>query len=195
MTDGFDEKSLVKKAQDGDKGAFEELMRRYEKKIYCFVLSYVKNPHDAEDVTQDTFLRAYRFINSFAFRSSVSTWLHTIAKNMSMTFIKKKSTYSCVSAETEEMDLYETSVVCAASGQKTPEDQVIGDELMIYIKNAIESLPDEFREVIVMREINSLSYTEIAEITESELGTVKSRISRGRAMLREFLSEYTGKNK
>ena len=187
-----DDNALIEAFLKGEKNAFTLLMRKHEKKIYAFILSYVKNKYDAEDITQDTFLRAYKYLDGFSFKSSFSTWLHTIAKNLSLTFLeheKRKSTLMAPPIKTSDEESEIDPLDNATTGE-TAEDTVIKNELYHAVISEMEKLPDEYREAIILREVNRLSYEQIADILEISVGTVKSRISRARSILRNAVADF-----
>ncbi len=190
--DSSDDNELIIEFLKGDKNAFTLLMRKHEKKIYAFVLSYVKNKYDAEDITQDTFMRAYKYIDTFSFRSSFTTWLHTIAKNLSLSFLereKRRNSMIAVPVKPDDEDTEKDPLDNVSTGE-TAEDTVMKNELYSVVVSEIEKLPNEYREAIILREVNRLSYEQIADILEISVGTVKSRISRARTMLRNAVADF-----
>lgn len=190
-SDNSDDNDLINEFLKGDKNAFTLLMRKHEKKIYAFILSYVKNKYDAEDITQDTFMRAYKYMDSFSFRSSFTTWLHTIAKNLSLTFLEREKRRSAMMAPPVRSGDEETKIdpLDTATTGETAEDTVMKNELYNAVISEMEKLPVEYREAIVLREVNRLSYEQIADILEVSVGTVKSRISRARTLLRNAVAD------
>ena len=190
-SDNSDDNDLINEFLKGDKNAFTLLMRKHEKKIYAFILSYVKNKYDAEDITQDTFMRAYKYMDSFSFRSSFTTWLHTIAKNLSLTFLEREKRRSAMMAPPVRSGDEETEIdpLDTATTGETAEDTVMKNELYNAVISEMEKLPVEYREAIVLREVNRLSYEQIADVLEVSVGTVKSRISRARTLLRNAVAD------
>jgi len=188
---GISDEELIARFLHGDENAFAALMRRYEKKIYSFALSYVKNRHDAEDITQDTFLRAYRYLDTFSSRSTFNTWLHTIAKNLSLTFIeqeKKRTSSLAQGIQYDDSDDVSDPLESATDGVSA-EDAVMKSDLYAHVMKEMEALQPEYREAIVLREVNGLSYDKISEILGVSIGTVKSRISRARNALRDAVKD------
>lgn len=182
-----DEQALVGRVKAGDSRAFEELVSAYEKKIYNLGLRYTGNPQDAMDICQEVFLRVYRFIGGFGGDSRFSTWIYRIAANVSKDFIAKKSRAAEVSLEVEgEEESFSAEI---ADMRFSPETELENAELQQAIATAIESLPEKYRQVIVLRDVNGLSYGEIGQVLALEEGTVKSRIARARERLRVFLTQ------
>lgn len=181
----MDELNLVEKAKNGDESAFEALYDKYSGKVYSLALRMTKNPEDALDLSQDVFIRVYKSLVFFKGQSSFSTWLYSIASNACIDFTRKETKRKTESLNensfTEIPDL------------RSPEHETEKKELRTAIATAIDALPYDQREVIVLREINGLSYTEIADALDIEVGTVKSRIARARERLCKNLSEYGNK--
>ena len=179
------EKILVEKAKNGDSSAFEKLYDLYATKVYNTALRMTRNAEDALDLSQEIFIRVYKSLPFFKGDSSFSTWLYSIASNACIDFTRKETKKKHDSVD-EALQLPDV---------KTPESELEKRQLREDIANAISSLPPNLREVIVLREINGLSYAEIADALDIEEGTVKSRISRAREKLCILLSEYGNKNK
>lgn len=183
----MNEKERIRRAKNGDQAAFEELVSAYEKKIYNMGLRYTGSQQDALDICQEVFLRLFRFIGQFNEASSFSTWLYRIAVNVCKDTIRKKQKVVELSFEVEDEEgNYEVEV---SDLRYNPEDSVQRRELRHQILHAIAELPEKYREIIILRDINGLSYEEISRCLELEEGTVKSRISRAREKLRVFLSK------
>ena len=181
------EQELVKRAKAGDEEAFEELVSLYEKKIYNMGLRYTGNQQDALDICQDVFLRLFRFISQFNEESSFSTWIYRIASNVCKDCVRKSQKIMEISFEVrdEEDGGYEINV---SDLRFSPESDFQRKELRMAIVQGISALPEKYREIIIMRDINGMSYSEIGKCLGLEEGTVKSRIARARDKLREFLS-------
>ena len=179
------EAGLVEKAKSGDMTAFEALYDMYAAKVYNTALRMTRNSEDALDLAQEIFIRVYKSLPFFKGDSSFSTWLYSIASNACIDFTRKESKkkHDPVDEAFKLPDII------------TPESEHEKKQLREDIANAISSLPPNLREVIVLREINGLSYAEIADALDIETGTVKSRISRARERLCIILSEYGNKKK
>lgn len=171
---------LVKKAQDGDLRSFEQLIEQYQAKIFNIALGIMGSPHDAEDAAQNAVIKIYRAIGDFKFQSKFSTWVYRITVNVCMDEVRKKKRSKTVSNEEIGEDVFDQSAV-------SPETDALKSEEKEEIKKAIASLKQDHQKMIVLRDINGFSYEEIAKITHLSVGTVKSRINRARAHLKDAL--------
>lgn len=179
----MNERELIARLQKRDEAAFEELIRQYEKKVYTLCFRMCGNSEDAEEAAQDAFLALWRGIDRFRQESSLSTWIYRLATNACIdTLRRRKKQSGSVSLDDEEL------FVDAVDTSPQPQETVEHREAQKLLQQGLSSLPEEYRKVLILREIEGLSYTEIAESASLELGTVKSRISRGRSLLRNFLS-------
>ena len=178
---------LVKAVANGSESAFEALVTENQKLVYNVALKLTGDPEDALDVSQETFLKAYRNLSSFRFESRFSAWLYRLAYNASMDLLKKKRGTVSLTAEDEEGEERELAIADTAP---TPEESLEREETRRAVREAVARLPEDKREIIVMREFSGMSYSDIADALGIEEGTVKSRISRARAALAEILSEY-----
>ncbi len=170
---------LVKRVQKGDKKAFDLLVLKYQQRIIKLVSRYVRDPTDTLDVAQDAFLKAYRALPNFRGDSAFYTWLYRIAINTAKNYLVTQSRRPMESesfrVEGEQVDL-ESMLKDLA----TPESLLITDEIKEAIAEAIEQLPDDLRTAINLREVEGLSYEEIADVMTCPIGTVRSRIFRAR---------------
>jgi RNA polymerase sigma-70 factor (ECF subfamily) len=180
------DEQLVRKAQQDDEKAFGELVHRYESKVYSLALKMLRNPEDAEDVLQDTFLRAYRGIKSFQGNSTFSTWIYRITANSALMRLRRKH---LPTVSIDDADERETPINIAdwAPG---PVEQLLNQETQRAMSDAVESLPPEFRQVFVLRDIEELSNAEVAEILDLSVAAVKSRLHRARLKVRDRLAPY-----
>lgn len=179
----MNERELIARLQKRDEAAFEELIRQYEKKVYTLCFRMCGNSEDAEEAAQDAFLALWRGIDRFRQESSLSTWIYRLATNACIdTLRRRKKQSGSVSLDDEEL------FVDAVDTSPQPQETVEHRETQKLLQVGLSALPEEYRKVLILREIEGLSYTEIAESASIELGTVKSRISRGRSLLRNFLS-------
>ena len=188
----MDEQILIKQAQSGDTDAFEQLARLYGAQVYNFCCRMTNNTHDAEDIAQDVFIKIYGGIKKFKHRGegSFRRWVYTVANNACTDALRKKKSRIRpdsldAAIETEDGVLYNEPV----SPESTPEETVLKKERQEILKQAIAELPAQFRQMIVLRDVRGLSYSDIAQITGNNPGTVKSKISRARACLREQLKK------
>ncbi len=178
---------LAYKAADGDDNAFEALVKKYERFVSTCVYPIVQNREDTLDVSQEAFLKTYRALGSFKGESEFSTWLYRIAKNCAYDFVRKKKGDSVSLDETDEDG---KGFELADNDEKnSPEKAYERSERKEMLWNAINALSEEHREVIIMRDINSLTYESIAEKTGLEQGTVKSRLFRAREALKKLLQK------
>ena len=179
------DEELVKRAADGDDSAFEELVRRYEKRVYNMTLRMTGNAEDALDISQEAFIRVWRSLGKFKGNAKFSTWLFRIVSNLCTDHLRRLSRRRemplAVSADDEER---ETEI---ADGSFAPDAAFEREELRRELDRAIDTLAPEHREIFLMREVYSLSYAEISETLGIEEGTVKSRLHRAREHLRELL--------
>jgi RNA polymerase sigma-70 factor (ECF subfamily) len=176
----------IKQIKKGDQDAFGEIVELFKDKIYQLVYRMIGNAHESEDIAQEAFIRAYININSFDVNRKFSTWLYRIATNLTIDRIRKKKPDYYLDAEvagTEGLTMYSQ----VAADIALPEEEVESMELQCEIQRQILKLPDKYRSVIVLKYIDELSLIEISEILEIPVGTVKTRIHRGREALRQQL--------
>ena len=186
--------ALVEKAKGGDEDAFASLMDQYERFVYnvaCRVLSAAGQSLDqAEDISQETFVKVWRNLSGFRGDCTFSTWLFRIAVNCAKDSVRSAARHPASSlsyAGEEDEDGVTEWDIPVTSGDTVPEDAVERRELILAVRRAVESLPDDQRQVIVLRDLHGLPYQEISAVLGLELGTVKSRVSRGRANLKTIL--------
>lgn len=180
------EKALVQKAKAGDRDAFAALVSAYEGKIYNLALRYLGNREDAMDASQEVFLRVFRFLPGFQEESGFSTWIYRIGVNVCKDMLAKRAKRGELSLELpDEEEDYRTAEV--ADSRYDPEAIVEQADLRESLAEAIGQLPQQQREMIVLRDIQGLSYEEIGQVLSLEAGTVKSRLSRARENLRKNL--------
>ena len=179
-------KKRIKQVLKGDQNAFGEIVEIYKDKVFQLAYRMLGNRHEAEDIAQEAFIRAYVNIQSYNINLKFSTWLYRIATNLCIDRIRKKKPDYYLDAEvagTEGLTMYSQ----IASKTPLPEDDVESLELQDTIQRAISKLPEKYRSVIVLKYIEELSLNEISEILDMPLGTVKTRIHRGRETLRKQL--------
>lgn len=180
---------LVAKAQRGDKQAFEKLVQIYQQRILNLAVHLSGNGNDAQDIAQDAFISAYRAIGSFRQESDFGSWLHRITVNCWHNYCKKAQRKATVSLD-EPIENNERTMqreIAATGGD--PAEAAVEKELQQEILSAMGNLSPEHRSALVLREIQELSYEEIAETLQCSLGTVKSRINRARAAMRDLLAD------
>lgn len=169
--------------QEGDETAFEALVRLYDKKVYTLCRRMCISEEDAQEAAQDAFLAVWRAIGAFRQESSFSTWLYRLATNACIDLLRRnKRSGGSVSLDDEETapELVDT--------RPLPQQELERRETQRLIEDGLRALPEDYRAILLLREVQGLSYAEIAEVTQLELGTVKSRISRGRILLRNYLT-------
>lgn len=186
-----DDANLVKRSQKGDRAAFNELVRRHQKRIYNLCYRILGNREEAEDVAQEVFITVYKSLKDFRGDSALTTWIHTITTNHCknrLKYLKRRRYFQTNSiddiVETNEGDMKREY---ASDEFYSPEEELEHSEAGIEIEKAINELEDEYKIVIVLRDVQGLSYQEIADILDLKEGTVKSRIHRARLELQAKL--------
>lgn len=182
----FVENRLIQKAKSGDINAFTELLHIYKDKIYYLAFRMLGNAHEAEDISQETFLRVYTNLDRYDEKYKFSTWIYRIATNLCIDRIrKKKADFSLDDnwSNDEDMDLYSK----IPNYSKSPEEEVISIEEHEIVQSAILNLPPKYRAIMTLRYVNDLSVQEIGDITNLSKATIKTRLHRGREYLRKQL--------
>ncbi|WP_283115397.1 sigma-70 family RNA polymerase sigma factor [Intestinimonas timonensis] len=183
------EQELVERAKKGDETAFEVLVTDNEKRIYNLCRRLTGNPEDAAELTQEAFLNAWRGLSRFQGESSFSTWLYRLASNACIDFLRKEKRRQNLSMTVSLDDEEEARQVELPDERYAPERELERTEVRQAVAAGLERLTPDHRQVLVMREINGLSYAEIGAVLGLEEGTVKSRIARARNALRKVLTE------
>ena len=183
------EQELVERAKRGDETAFEALVTDNEKRIYNLCRRLVGNPEDAAELTQEAFLNAWRGLGRFQGESSFSTWRYRLASNACIDFLRKEKRRQSLSMTVSLDDDEEERQVELPDERYAPEGELERAEARRAVAEGLEKLTAEHRQVLVMRELNGLSYAEIGTVLGLEEGTVKSRIARARNALRKVLTE------
>jgi RNA polymerase sigma-70 factor (ECF subfamily) len=182
---GVDQK-LVARVQRGDKSAFDLLVRKYQHKVAKLVSRYVRDRREVEDVTQEALIKAYRAIGGFRGDSAFYTWLYRIAVNTAKNYLESMGRRPPGSdMEVEGAELIESGD--GLRDQATPERQMLTEEIAATVHRVIENLPADLRTAITLREIEGLSYEEIAQVMDCPIGTVRSRIFRAREAIDQEL--------
>ena len=183
--------SLVRRVQRGDKGAFDVLVLKYQHKLVKLVMRYVRNPAEAEDIAQEAFIKAYRALPQFRGESAFYTWLYRIAINTAKNAVVSRDRspieYNVDRSSTDNDESYDMQGRMKDS--ETPEGLVLTDEIRSTVNAAIDALPEDLRTAIVLRELEGLSYEEIAAAMGCPVGTVRSRIFRAREAIDRRLRE------
>ena len=180
------EAAIVRKVLGGDANAFETLVLEYEKNVYNIALRMTGNSEDAADMTQEAFIKAYNSLQSFRGDSKFSVWLYRIVSNVCLDFLRSKNRRPTVSLSVEDDD-GEDAQLDGADESQSPE--LLRDRKLTRdsVRRGLDSLPPDYRQILLLREIQGLSYDEIAQALSLEVGTVKSRIFRARKRLCTFL--------
>jgi RNA polymerase sigma-70 factor (ECF subfamily) len=183
------DQGLVQRVQRGDKTAFDLLVRKYQHKVIKLVTRYLRDPADAEDVTQEAFIKAYRALPQFRGDSAFYTWLYRIAINTAKNAIVSRDR-NPVEFDLDMQNIEESqSMQMRLADPDTPESLLQAEEIRATVTRALDALPEDLRTAIVLRELDGLSYEEIAQAMECPVGTVRSRIFRAREAIDKQLSE------
>ena len=181
------EKLLVAKSKKGNLDAFEELISAYERKAYNIAYRMMGNEEDAKDMAQEAFIKIYKSIQNFREESSFSTWLYRIVTNVCLDELRKRKKDKLVPLELSIETEKGTAIVELSAERETPEDIYERVEKRHLIQNSISSLGEDYKTVIILRDIQGFGYEEIATMLNCSLGTIKSRINRARNLLKEKL--------
>ena len=185
----FSDEDLMEFVQKGKEAAFTELVFRYNDRLHNFLFRYTQNHQDCEDLVQETFLRVHKSKNSYERISKFSTWMYTIAINLAKSLYKKKKRMELDSIHKNESDPDSLEIILEDS--VILQDEELHQNLSIQkLEKALASLQSEFRTVVILRDIEQLGYEEIKNKLGIPIGTVKSRINRGRAQISKMISEY-----
>ena len=180
-----DEISIIKQVLGGDADAFEHIVKKYEKKVYNLALRYLKNRDDALDLSQEVFIRVYNNLAQFRGDSQFSTWIYRVTYNKCVDMLRKtQKLRRNVVMSTDDENFFETRD-CRASIEEDYE----GRETLVTVMKIIDTLPSEQRDVVILRYIKDLSYSQIADVLEIAEGTIKSRLNRARLKIKEQLKE------
>ena len=187
MRSNSDDAALIERIRNGDGSAFEDLVRLYQDRIYNLCRHVLANSHDAEDAAQDTFVKAFRGLRHFRPDASLYTWLYRIAVNTCIDYRRRRvfSSLFRITSEGEE------EPVDVASDAPSPERLYESKQAGIGLRKGLAALSDKLRTVIVLKELEELSYEEIAEVLDLPLGTVKSRIARAREELKISMKGFS----
>jgi len=192
MGDREVDQQLVERAQRGDRRAFEMLVMKYQRKLARLLSRFVRDPAEVEDVTQEAFIKAYRALPGFRGDSAFYTWLYRIGINTAKNYLVAlgRRAPTSTSYDNEEAESFEDAE--ALRDTSTPEGEMIGKEIANTVNRAMEALPEDLRTAITLREIEGLSYDEIANVMNCPIGTVRSRIFRAREAIAAELRPLLG---
>ena len=177
---------LIRRAQRGDADAFEQLLLEHQKNVYNLCYRMAGNPDDAMDLSQETFLRAWRCLDQYQFASAFSTWLYRLCSNICIDFLRRRRRQQTVPLTFEDAD-GEEQTYAVPDAQPLPEEQVELKLTRETLAAAMTQLLPEHRAVLQLRVVNEMSYEQIADVLDIQIGTVKSRLSRARNQLKKIL--------
>jgi RNA polymerase sigma factor (sigma-70 family) len=185
-----EETELVNKARQGDLAAYDELVRRYQERIYATVYHMTSNHEDANDLAQEAFIKAYQALKSFKGGSSFYTWVYRIAVNKTINFLKQRKNRIQMSLNDMDFNAEHDPDFLALVSDKTPRRDANLSELQEKLNEAMLKLSDSHRLVVTLHDVQGLSHEEIAKIMECNIGTVRSRLFYARQQLQAHLSDY-----
>lgn len=177
---------LIRRAQRGDADAFEQLLLEHQKNVYNLCYRMAGNPDDSMDLSQETFLRAWRCLDQYQFASAFSTWLYRLCSNICIDFLRRRRRQQTVPLTFEDAD-GEEQTYAVPDAQPLPEEQVELKLTRETLAAAMAQLLPEHRAVLQLRVVNEMSYEQIADVLDIQIGTVKSRLSRARNQLKKIL--------
>ncbi len=181
---------LVRRTQEGDASAFDDLVRRYTPRIYSLVYNMTSNHEDTNDLLQDVFSKAYRSIKGFQGKSSFYTWLHSIAVNMTINFVKRRGRHFKLSLDDIDSGVHSDPDLVALTERATPDRDAAISELHQKLNEAMMKLSVEHRMVVTMFDIQGMPHREISQILGISEGTVRSRLFYAHRQLQNFLREF-----
>ncbi|MEZ4774576.1 MAG: sigma-70 family RNA polymerase sigma factor [Bacteroidia bacterium] len=184
-----EDRDLVAAAKRGEPNAFETLLKKYRKSVYYMLLKMVKNPDDAEDLTQEAFAKAFNSIEKFDSKFAFSTWLFRIATNNCIDYIRKKRVQTVSFDSPVEGDDGSSMRFDVKTEDLDPNESMLKDQRRRYLNMAIERLPEKYRVLVELRYFQELSYEEVAEELQIPLGTVKAQLFRARELLNQELKD------
>ncbi|MBT8112202.1 MAG: RNA polymerase sigma factor RpoE [Gammaproteobacteria bacterium] len=191
MGENNNDKELVKRAQKGDKVAFDVLVTKYHLKVVNLVTRFVKDNDDAQDVAQEAFIKAYRGLKNFRGDSAFYTWLYRIAINSAKNYLVSQSRKTpAYAVDIEDAEHIESAI--ALKEYDTPEGNLLTSEIEQTVYRAIKELPEDLKTAITLRELEGMTYDEIALVMECPIGTVRSRIFRAREAIDKHLKPLIG---
>ena len=181
----FSDEKLILRFQEGDINAYNELVKRYKDRLFNFVLRYFNNREQAEDVVQDTLIKLYTHASYYKNIAKFSTWIFTIAKNNALTELRKNKR-----KQTDSLWTDDGKVIDITSKDPSLDIKVQNEIAIDQLNKFLDEIPENFRMAVVLRDFQELSYDEISKILEIPIGTIKSRINRGRIQLAEKMKHF-----
>lgn len=182
--------AIVQQVQAGHVGAFDQLVQKYREHIFSVIYNMTSNREDASDLTQETFIKAFQAIGRFKGKSSFFTWIYRIGINTTMTFLKKRNRRRFISYEKIDEEVSNTEIFENLTAQNRSEKGALISELQEKLNDALQRLSLKHRTVVILHEIEGLEHTEIAEITKTSVGTVRSRLHYAKQQLQSYLQDY-----
>jgi len=187
---GMMEGDLVRRARRGDLTAYDELVKRYQERIYATIYHMTANHEDANDLAQESFIKAFSALKSFKGGSSFYTWLYRIAINKTINFLKQRRNKHHISLDDLDFNAEHDPDLVALISEKTPQRDINLSELQEKLNEALLRLSEPHRTVVVLHDVQGVSHEEIAEIVGCNIGTVRSRLFYARQQLQGFLADY-----
>jgi len=184
------EMDLVRRAQRGDLGAYDELVRRYQERIYATIYHMTSNHEDANDLAQEAFIKAFQALRSFRGGSSFYTWVYRIAVNKAINFLKQRKNKAQMSLDDLDFHAEHDPDLVALISEKTPRREAGLAELQEKLNGAMQKLSEPHRLVVTLHDVQGLSHEEIAKIMDCNIGTVRSRLFYARQQLQGYLADY-----
>jgi RNA polymerase sigma-70 factor, ECF subfamily len=184
--------AVVQQVQAGHVGAFDQLVQKYRESIFSVIYNMTSNREDALDLTQETFIKAFQSIARFKGRSAFFTWIYRIAINATLTFLKKRSHRRYISYENIDQELSNSEIFERLTAKNKTEKGVLISELQEELNDALQKLSLKHRTVVILHEIEGLEHSEIAQITQVSIGTVRSRLHYAKQQLQSYLKKYVG---
>ncbi len=192
MSDREIDLQLVERVREGDKRAFGLLVEKYRRRVIRLLSRMVRNPEDLEDIAQETFIKAYRALPQFRGDAAFYTWLYRIAVNTAKNHLVARGKAMRTVSDHAVNDDDEPDERLVAQDNNTPESELLSKQVAIAVNEAVDALPEELRQAITLREMEGLSYEEIAETMDCPIGTVRSRIFRAREAISSKLRPILG---
>src|SRR6266852_3119207 len=188
--DPTEEQVLVRRARRGDLAAYDDLVRRYQERIYATIYHMTSNHEDANDLAQEAFIKAFHALKSFKGGSSFYTWVYRIAVNKTINFLKQRKNKAQLSLDDLDFNAEHDPDLVALISEKTPRREINLAELQEKLNAAMQKLSEPHRLVVTLHDVQGLSHEEIAKIAECNIGTVRSRLFYARQQLQGYLADY-----
>lgn len=184
--------AIVQRVQNGEVSAFNQLVQKYRQPLFSTIYNMTGNREDATDIAQEVFIKAFQSIKRFRGQASFYTWLYRIAVNSSITFIKRAKKQRFINYETIDETLVSSEILEYFTAKTKTEKGALLKELQEKLNEALQKLSPKHRIVVILHEVEGMSHKEIADITKTSEGTVRSRLHYAKKMLQAFLQEYIG---